>query len=116
MELLSQLSLSVFQNVFKSLNLKFKKPSNDTYKTSDSLPLKIKCCDGEEEKQLVDNELTQHQTKANYNCQMKKIYNAGSRTSLGQTMVAAFYLQKCLPTPYLKSSISFYKRKLWTYN
>ncbi|CAH1226555.1 unnamed protein product [Diabrotica balteata] len=110
------LSLSVFRNLFKNLNLKFKKPSNDTCKTCDSLFLKIKSCASEEEKQRLENERQQHQDKASFHYTTKQGDKEESMRSLGKLVVVAFDLQKCLATPNLTSSVSFYKRKLWTFN
>ncbi|CAH1105341.1 unnamed protein product [Psylliodes chrysocephalus] len=110
------LGLSVFRNVFKTLNLKFKKPSNDTCKTCDSLFLKIKTSLSEEKKREFEHEMTQHQNKASFHYETKKADKKISEESAGKITVAAFDLQKCLPTPNLSASVSFYKRKLWTFN
>lgn len=110
------LSISVFRNVFKSLNLKFKKPSNDTCKTCDSFALKIKSCVSDECKQQLEVERTEHQTKAAFHYETKRLDKDKSLNSDGRSVVVAFDLQKCLATPYLTASVSFYKRKLWTFN
>lgn len=110
------LSLSVFRNVFITLNLKFKKPSNDTCKTCDAFSLKLKCSVDEEEKSQIKNESKRHQDKASFHYATKRDDKEKSRQSLGRIIVAAFDLQKCLATPNLTASVSFYKRKLWTFN
>ncbi|KAL4711074.1 hypothetical protein ACJJTC_009445 [Scirpophaga incertulas] len=76
--------------------------------------MKIKFSEGterEENEKLMKN----HQKRA------EKVYDKKSTDRVlsietRDTVVLAFDLQQCLPTPYLKSGAAFYKRPLWTYN
>lgn len=110
------ISITIFRNIFKSLNLKFKKPSNDTCKTCDSLQLKIKSSGFEAEKIKLQNEQKFHQEKAQFHYTTKREDKRLSEESSGKCIIVAFDLQTCLATPNLSLSVSFYKRKLWTFN
>ncbi|KAL1493652.1 hypothetical protein ABEB36_009351 [Hypothenemus hampei] len=66
------LSISVFRNVFNTLNLKFKKPSNDTYKTCDSFLFKIKSSNSPDGNEILKNELRLHQDKTQFHYDSKK--------------------------------------------
>ncbi|CAG5021799.1 unnamed protein product [Parnassius apollo] len=61
---LPPVSITLFRSIFKTLNLKFKKPSNNTCKTCDSLTLQIKTCEDANEKQNLEEKKTIHQSKA----------------------------------------------------
>ncbi|KAL4718761.1 hypothetical protein ACJJTC_002977 [Scirpophaga incertulas] len=107
-------SLTIYSWVFKAQNLSFKTPSLDTCVKCDTLHMKIKFSEGterEENEKLMKN----HQKRA------EKVYDKKSTDralsiETRDTVVLAFDLQQCLPTPYLKSGAAFYKRPLWTYN
>ncbi|KAL4721681.1 hypothetical protein ACJJTC_014055 [Scirpophaga incertulas] len=109
-------SLTIYSWVFKAQNLSFKTPSLDTCVKCDTLHtrMKIKFSEGterEENEKLLKN----HQKRA------EKVYDKKSTDralsiETRDTVVLAFDLQQCLPTPYLKSGAAFYKRPLWTYN
>lgn len=108
------ISLTKYSEVFKSLNLSFKKPASDTCQTCDKLHAKIKISDVEQI-ELVNNALQLHQEEADYAYESKRQDKDAGRndTSL---KVFAFDLQKCLPTPMLTTSVAFYKRPLWMFN
>ncbi|KAL4721015.1 hypothetical protein ACJJTC_000341 [Scirpophaga incertulas] len=107
-------SLTIYSWVFKAQNLSFKTPSLDTCVKCDTLHMKIKFSEGterEENEKLMKN----HQKRA------EKVYDKKSTDralsiETRDTVVLAFDLQQCLPTPYLKSGAAFYKHPLWTYN
>ncbi|KAF0748587.1 Uncharacterized protein FWK35_00019237 [Aphis craccivora] len=60
-------------------------------------------------------EQKKHQEEAEEAYCVKRIDSSAS-TSTEKTCVLAFDLQQCLPTPYLESSVIFYKRQLWKNN
>ncbi|KAJ8883378.1 hypothetical protein PR048_015221 [Dryococelus australis] len=87
-------SKSVYRREFLDHNLKFKKPRVDTCKTCDSF--------------------NYHQDIADCHYEYKRRDKEMAANAEGMIVVAVCDLQQCLPTPDLTSSISFYKRKLWT--
>lgn len=107
-------SLSKFSQLFSTLNLKFKKPKLDTCHKCDLLDCKIQVAEpGELDKlKLEQNE---HLNNAQEAYDSKK---SDKEKSLNDSSlkVLCFDLQQCLPTPYLRTSLSFYKRPLWTFN
>ncbi|CAH2088562.1 unnamed protein product [Euphydryas editha] len=56
-------------------------------------------------------ELAEHQHQAE-----KRIDKENSKADSSVRAFAYFDLQQCLPTPYLKTSVSFYKRQLCPFN
>lgn len=107
-------SLKLYAKCFHDLNLSFKQPSKDTCNTCDVLNAKIKVAEGNLKIQL-STELAEHQSQAEKAYTEKRV-DKGIAKSNTSVRVFAFDLQQCLPTPYLKTSVSFYKRQLWSFN
>lgn len=107
-------SQTIYARNFHKLGLAFKKPQKDTCYKCDTLKMKIMYANEDEKANLILEQNNHHilakeayESKAND----KKIAKEDRSVA-----VFAFDLQQCLPTPYLKTTISFYKRQLWTYN
>lgn len=107
-------SLKLYSQCFHDLNLSFKKPAKDTCHTCDLLNTKISLAEGEESLDLKV-QLAEHQSLAEKAYSEKR--NDKDRAKCESSFRAyTFDLQQCLPTPYLKTSVSFYKRQLWSFN
>lgn len=114
-EVCNPVSLTKYSEIFKTLNLKFKAPKLDTCATCDGFLSKIKIAQDEEEKQVLVEQKQIHVKKGDFGFEQKRVdkENARQNNDMG---AFAFDLQQCLPTPFLRNSVSFYKRQLWTFN
>ncbi|CAH1969840.1 unnamed protein product [Acanthoscelides obtectus] len=105
-----------YRSIFVSnFNLSFHPPHNDTCSKCDKLNILIKSSADEGQKIDYEREKKEHLDAA------EKAYNAKridkEKSKQHETIVTAMFdLQKCLPTPHLKSGIAFYKRQLWVFN
>lgn len=106
-----------YKRVFQSeFNLSFKSPSTDTCDKCDHLKLQLEEPSLEEEvKSKVKQEYDDHLEDASKRYEKKREDKETSRSG-DNTKVVMLDLQKCLPTPYLSNSQSFYLLKLWTLN
>lgn len=79
----------------------------------DSLKLSLQKSQSEEERAVSQEKINSHLMDAanRYNTKKYDKQNAPDKTK-----VIMIDLQKCLPTPYLTNTKSFYSLKLWTYN
>lgn len=111
-EKMQPVSLTKYSEIFHTLGLKFKKPQIDTCTKCDLLKIKISAAEGIGLENLI-KEQTNHHQMAEQAYDSKKTDIAAISTSF---KVFVFDLQQCLPTPYLRSSICFYKRQLYTFN
>lgn len=107
-------SISKYSEIFKTMNLKFKSPKTDTCNKCETLAVKINVADQEEKRKLL-MEQTEHHQDADIAFKTKE-NDKILATTCPEAKVFAFDLQQCLPTPYLRTSLSFYKRQLWTFN
>lgn len=105
-------SLSKYSEIFHSFSLKFKRPHVDTCSTCDEFKLKISIADGEDLNTLLTQRKEHHEHADRAYESKKADIAAASPTS----KILVFDLQQCLPTPYLRSNKSFYKRQLNTFN
>jgi hypothetical protein len=97
------------------MHLKFKVPKLDTCTKCDTLNTQIKYSLNDLEKHELIKTLQTHQELADFaylskaedkeNCKMDSTHK-----------IYTFDLQQCLSTPCLNTSMSFYKRQLWTFN
>ncbi|CAG4992956.1 unnamed protein product [Colias eurytheme] len=89
-------------------------PSKDTCHKCDLLNTKIELAVGED-RFNYEVELLEHQSQAEKAYSEKRMDKdeAKRNPSFG---AYTFDLQQCLPTPYLKTSVAFYKRQLWSFN
>lgn len=108
------ISFTKFNDIFKNLNLKFKKPKLDTCHKCDLLVAKILVADAEDCK-LLQAQQSDHHNEADFAFKSKQLDKERALND-DSIKVLCFDLQQCLPTPFLRSSQSFYKRPLWTFN
>lgn len=101
----------IFSNEF---NYSFKLPYNDTCDQCDEFLIKLKDFSGEE-RQHIQEKYDQHLEEASkrYDLKNKDKINAQNSTNKKCLIVD---LEKCLPTPALTNTQSFYSLKLWTFN
>lgn len=114
---------SQYRKIFnEEFNFSFHTPANDTCAKCDRLNLSLRALESkqfspEEEgtklKLLYEKE--QHLNLAESAYKQKKSDKENSKKDR-LIVTASFDLEKCLPTPYLRNGVSFYKRQLWTYN
>lgn len=97
------------------MGLKFKRPKVDTCNKCDVLKAKIDFEKDEITKtQLVASKTTHlNDAEAGYKSKDNDKNLAKENRCI---KLYTFDLQQCLPTPNLHTSVSFYKRQLWTYN
>lgn len=81
----------------------------------DHYNIQIKCDLPEEEKEKLQNEYDLHLSEAQNRYEEKTKDTTMAKENLQHKVLTAD-LQKCLPTPALTNDISFYKRKLWSFN
>lgn len=108
-------SLSMYSTIFKELNIQFKKPKLDTCTKCDILKRKLEVELNETVKNTLKEEQLMHHTEADLAYELKKKDIAVSKEDQSYK-VFTFDLQQCLPTPFIQSSMSFYKRQLHTFN
>lgn len=99
------------------MNIKFKKPKVDTCSKCDELKSRIDIAKKVNpiEAEHLTNQLNDHHLKADLAYKAKEQDKNMSKTDI-TVKTYSFDLQQCLPTPLLQTSISFYKRQLWTFN
>lgn len=108
------ISLLLLFDVFtKEFNISFTPPKVDTCTTRDTINMKIKnaTTDGEKLAQQTksDGHLKEARAAQDF---MKSLKNDNDE----DTRAVCLDLQQILPTPKLHTGISYYKRKIWTYN
>lgn len=96
-------------------NYGFKNPDNDTCDTCDILSLNLQEAQTQELRSSIQKEYDDHLQDAGDRYKMKAEDKKRSRENNIEKIVM-IDLQKCLPTPDLQNSQSFYSLKLWTYN
>ncbi|XP_067633732.1 uncharacterized protein [Eurosta solidaginis] len=108
-------SKSKYCEIFRSLNIKFKKPQLDLCNTCEKFILQIQNSLDAEEKSSLKSLQKEHHDQADIAYCCKK---ADKQLSVANKTVMMFSmdLQQCLPTPHINASMFFYKRPLWTYN
>lgn len=111
----TKVSRKLYEKEFHKLNLAFKKPKVDTCHKCDVIQMKLAVCENEEERKEIEKEKNTHHLDADKAYKQKDSDKELAKAD-PTTKVFTFDLQQCLPTPFVNSSVSFYKRQLWTYN
>jgi len=95
-------------------NYSFKSPDTDTCDICDNFKLQLQES-LPETRQNIQTQYDEHLNDASNRYKLKSEDKKKSREYTNQKVVM-IDLQKCLPTPDLQNSQSFYSLKLWTYN
>lgn len=106
----------IYREEFNKTGLKFRPPQLDTCYKCDSLDAKIKYETDEVVKAELRGQKERHLAMADWGYVKKAEDKINAKDSNGTGITSTFDLQKCLPTPLLRSSVAFYLRPLWTYN
>ncbi|KAJ8936756.1 hypothetical protein NQ314_012176 [Rhamnusium bicolor] len=100
----------------EEFNLSFYQPSADTCDDCDYFIKILIENKSEVEKENSKGEQLKHHKEAQLRYKLKSQDKEEAKKSNLKKMVVMVDLQKCLPTPCLSNSRSFYLRKLWTLN
>nr|XP_037875673.1 uncharacterized protein LOC119630407 [Bombyx mori] len=107
----------LYRHIFNTeYNLGFNPPANDTCDDCDAFVIKLKNTTNETERDNIKAEHDIHLQESNLRYTLKGFDKVEAIESHGAKNILTVDLQKCLPTPYLTNSQSFYHRKLWTFN
>lgn len=108
-------SRPIYEREFHKMNISFKKPKVDTCHKCDLLNTKIRITENDDEKKRYENELALHHEEADA-AYLAKDKDKKLAKEDDTARCYSFDMQQCLPTPFLNTSVSFYKRQLWTFN
>lgn len=97
-------------------NYSFKSPDTDTCDICDKYKVKLQETCSPDLRINLQNEYDHHLSDASNRYTLKSDDKKKSRQNLVEEKVIMIDLQKCLPTPDLQNSQSFYSLKLWTFN
>lgn len=97
-------------------NYSFKSPDTDTCDICDKYKIQLQEASSPDLRINLQNEYDHHISDANNRYILKSEDKKKSRQNLLEEKVVMIDLQKCLPTPDLQNSQSFYSLKLWTFN
>lgn len=102
---------------FTGTGLRFKAPKVDSCHTCDLLKAKIEVNRSNNTNEIIqlEDSLKEHHLLADLSYKSKQTDKDLARQD-SSVKTYMLYLQQCLPTPLLKTSIAFYKRQLWTFN
>lgn len=108
-------SITKYSEIFKSLNLKFKKSKLGFCNKCELMRMQIKSAENEEKKLKLLSEKNAHLMDADSAYECKRVDQLHAKEN-PTVKTYTFDLEQCLPTPYFRTSLSFYKRQLWTFN
>lgn len=108
-------SYTKYRQIFLTMGIKMKKPKTDCCNKCEIFKMKINSAQDETEKEQQKLMQEKHHKEADDAYKAKAADKAIAK-GVPSLKVLTFDLQKCLPTPNLETSVSFYKRLLWTYN
>lgn len=96
--------------------MSFKLPSVDTCDECDSFLRRIMDVTNETEKEQLNRQKEEHDIEATKRYKLKNQDIAKAEASQGKNVLLMVDMQKCMATPNLTNTKSFYLRKLWTLN
>ncbi|KAF2892092.1 hypothetical protein ILUMI_14081 [Ignelater luminosus] len=103
----------LYADIFnKEFNLSFKVPDNDTCDACDNFLIKLREAHNTLEKEVLQHEYDDHLQEASRRYNLKKEDKQKPIEEKRKKIVVCIDLQKCLPTPVLTNSQSFYTLKL----
>lgn len=105
----------IYEYEFHKLKLAFKIPKTDTCHKCEVMNMQLQVASDVDEQNQIKLDQEKHHQEADLAYQSKKIDKNHAKVD-DSFVCYTFDLQQCLPTPYLETSVSFYKRKYWTYN
>lgn len=106
---------TIYESEFHKLNLAFKVPKTDTCHKCEVIKMQLDVTKDEEERKQLRIQQAKHHEEADL-AYTSKNHDKNISKENKSSLCFTFDLQQCLPTPYLETSVSFYKRKYWTYN
>lgn len=115
-EVETPISLAKYSEIFHTMNLKFKQPKLDTCNKCDCFKSQLDHINKNmpEYTMLIEKQ-AKHHADADRAYKSKDFDKDLSKTYIN-IKTYTFDLQQVLPTPYLKTSVCYYKRQLNTYN
>lgn len=106
---------NIYEREFHKLNLKFKPPKTDRCHKCEVLKIEIDVTNDTEKKEQLKLSQAKHHNDADLAYRSKQLDKEKAKQD-PSFACCTFDLQQCLPTPFVETSVSFYKRKYWTYN
>lgn len=109
-------SKTLYDSVFKQMNLRFGAPRSDTCKICDEFYVQLRSAQSEDDRKKIQLECDLHQSKASLGYTELKADIVKSKSNNSSTVVLCVDMQQVLFCPTLTHSDIFYQRQLSCYN